>query len=96
MPAIKTPLAIMGKHFLIRMSVRAAISAPVHAPVPGNGIATNISKPQSRQRFTLSLCRIERISSFSMSFEKPFLLRKNWKILRINNNINGTGIMLPI
>lgn len=52
-PAISIPKAIIGNDFFILMSVRAAISAPVQPPVPGRGIATNKSRPQSRQRLDL-------------------------------------------
>lgn len=94
-PAIRMPRAIIGKDFFILMSVRAAISAPVQPPVPGRGMATNKSRPQSRQRLTFSLFRIERISSFLMIFEKTGLSRRNWNILRMKSRMNGIGRMLP-
>ncbi len=94
-PAIRMPRAIIGKDFFILMSVRAAISAPVQPPVPGRGMATNKSRPQSRQRLTFSLFRLQRISSFSMIFEKPGLSRRNWNILRMKSRMNGIGRMLP-
>ena len=95
-PAISIPKAIIGNDFFILMSVRAAISAPVQPPVPGRGIATNKSRPQSRQRLIFSLFLIERISSFSMIFENTGLSRRNWNILRMKSRMNGIGRMLPI
>ena len=44
-PAAKTPAKIAGNAFFIRISSIAAISEPVHAPVPGSGTATNKNKP---------------------------------------------------
>ena len=41
-PAVKTPDIIAGTAFLGGTSRKFAISDPVHAPVPGSGIATNI------------------------------------------------------
>ena len=39
-PAVTTPSAIGGKASLTRISNMAAMSEPVHAPVPGSGMAT--------------------------------------------------------
>lgn len=46
-PAITTPQKITGTAFLSRRSISAAISDPVHAPVPGSGIATNSRSPHA-------------------------------------------------
>ena len=47
MVAIISPRKIAGTDFFILIPISAAISAPVHAPVPGNGIATKKNKPQN-------------------------------------------------
>ena len=44
--AVSTPRAMAGKASFTFMSIIAAISEPVHAPVPGSGIATNRNSPQ--------------------------------------------------
>lgn len=46
MPAHKTPAAITGKAFFIGNFKKFAINEPVHAPVPGSGIATNKNNPR--------------------------------------------------
>ncbi len=45
MPARNTPAVIAQQASLSRRSSSAAISAPVHAPVPGSGAATEEQQP---------------------------------------------------
>ena len=44
-PAMVTPRKMTGTARFKRISSTAAMSAPVHAPVPGNGMATKSSSP---------------------------------------------------
>ena len=44
-PAMVTPRKMTGTSRFKRISSTAAMSAPVHAPVPGNGMATKSSSP---------------------------------------------------
>ena len=44
-PAMTTPRKMTGTARFRRMLSTAAISAPVHAPVPGSGMATKIKSP---------------------------------------------------
>ena len=44
-PAMVTPRKMIGTARFKRISSTAAMSAPVHAPVPGNGMATKSSSP---------------------------------------------------
>ena len=44
-PAMVTPSRMTGTARFKRISSTAAMSAPVHAPVPGNGMATKSSSP---------------------------------------------------
>ena len=44
-PAVITPRNTAGKAFFSRMSKNAAARLPVHAPVPGNGMATKSHSP---------------------------------------------------
>ena len=53
--AMQTPIKMIGTACFSFISISAAISAPVHAPVPGAGIATKISSPQGPYFFTVSL-----------------------------------------
>lgn len=45
--AITTPIKAAKKDFFLSISKTEAIKHPVHAPVPGNGIPTNNTKPQN-------------------------------------------------
>jgi hypothetical protein len=53
-PAMTMPKAIQGNDFLLGRPINRAASAPVHAPVPGSGIATRRSSP------TTPHCSIQR------------------------------------
>ena len=44
-PAIKTPMPMLATAYFRSSFIMAATSAPVHAPVPGSGIATNKIRP---------------------------------------------------
>ncbi len=85
-----------GNAFLNRIPKSAAISAPVHAPVPGSGIPTKIRSPQNSYFSMLALLLMAFVSSFStmgLNFFVPFIQSK---ILVINSNIKGIGNRLPI
>lgn len=96
-PAVKTPNIIAGSAFFSRISSKAATSAPVQAPVPGKGIATNMNSPQKANFCTVTdlACalfsnRVTKLSSFL------FMLLNQLKIFLMNIMINGTGTRLPI
>ena len=55
MPAVNTPSAITGNDFFTCMSKASATNAPVHAPVPGRGIATKRYNPHFAYKKTQSL-----------------------------------------
>ena len=84
-PAHKTPNAIIGNDFFICKSINAAINAPVHAPVPGNGMATNIGKPSIWYLLILSDFACARVSSQVTIFVVYLKLSKNLSILRTNS-----------
>lgn len=95
--AVRTPIAIDGNALLSCMSSIAAIRAPVHAPVPGSGIATNIIKPQNWYLRTCSFL-LSALSSkcLTMRASLSLLLCIHLKILRINSIMKGIGTRLPI
>lgn len=94
-PATITPSNIGRIASFNRISIKAATKAPVQAPVPGNGIATKINKPKDLYFFTELLLFSALSSNFFINFTNLVFLSHS-KICRINNKINGTGIMLPI
>ncbi len=51
---LMTPRAMAGKARFRRMSSMAATRAPVHAPVPGSGMATRTKSPQKAYFCTTS------------------------------------------
>ena len=55
MPAIKTPIAIAGIAIFNRILSMADTKAPIHAPVPGSGIATKMQIPQKAYLMTTLL-----------------------------------------
>lgn len=61
-PAAITPAEIEGREYLKRMSKSDAIIAPVHAPVPGRGIATKRKRPKAAFFITLSAFLVTRFS----------------------------------
>lgn len=92
-----TPIIIAGNALFILISSIAATSAPVHAPVPGSGIATRSTRPNHSYFSTIPDCFFAfssnlqtRWSSFSL------LVLINANTFRTNNMIIGTGIKLPI
>ena len=94
-PAPKTPNAITGKEFLILKSINAAIRAPVHAPVPGNGTATITNNPNSWYFLILSDFVRERFSILTTIFLVYLNFSKNPSILLMKYKINGIGSMFP-
>ena len=44
---MQMPMTTAGNAFLNFIPKSAAISEPVHAPVPGSGIPTNNTRPQN-------------------------------------------------
>ena len=96
MPAVTTPSAIGGKASLTRISSMAAMSEPVHAPVPGSGMATNKNRPQKRARRTVSDFLSARCSMrVTKALSRSLFVRSHAKILRMKSTMNGTGTRLP-
>ena len=96
MPAVTTPSAIGGKASLTRISSMAAMSEPVHAPVPGSGMATKMNRPQKRARRTVSDFLSARCSMrVTKPLSRSLFVRSQAKILRMKSTMNGTGTRLP-
>ncbi len=74
--------------------IKAAIIAPVHAPVPGSGIAIKRNRP-NRLYFVMDLLFFSSfVSSLSMNFTKRvfFISSNNF---RMNKKIKGIGTRVP-
>lgn len=71
-----------------------AINAPVHAPVPGNGIPTKIIRPKYAYFLIVSFFSSAFLSHQETIFLKGVLF-KNLKIIFIKNNTNGIGSIFP-
>ena len=83
-PAVMTPSVMDGQASFRSISIMAAISAPVHAPVPGSGIATNMNRPQNWYFFTVSILLMARFSSFvTRLFSHLLFVRSQAKIFLI-------------
>jgi len=96
---ISTPILIAAMAVFSLISNIAAISAPVHAPIPGNGsgIATKSNKPINTPRRSLTPLDFAFSSNLSANLPNVLLIfRIHANILRINKMINGTGKILPI
>ena len=78
------PHTIDKKAFLILMSNSAAINAPVHAPVPGRGIATNKYNPKFLYLNIFSLFSIALFSILYINFTNLVFL-KSQKIFLIKS-----------
>ena len=87
---------IAGNALRKRMPRRDAISAPVHAPVPGSGTPTNSARPQNSYLSICSLLPRARDSSFSTIGRNSLVFLSRLKIGVISSRIKGTGIILPI
>lgn len=94
--ALQTPQKIVGTASFSRISKIAATSAPVHAPVPGNGIATKIHRPMALYLWTsrpLRCAFFSRAVIFSCHHGLRFF--SQWKMWRMYRIEKGTGTMLP-
>ena len=94
--ASNTPQMIAGNALRNFTPTREAISAPVHAPVPGSGIPTNSKSPQNSYFSIWSLFFIALASIRSTKGFKCFVPFIQLKIGVISNRINGIGIRFPI
>ena len=97
--AINTPIPMAGRAVFNLMSKMAAMSAPVHAPIPGNGIgiATNNINPINTPRRRRVPFDFAFSSNLSAILPRRLLIfRIKSKILRMNMIINGTGRTFPI
>ena len=96
-PAASTPAKMEGMAFRRGMSRKAAARAPVQAPVPGRGMATNSISPRYLYFVTFCPFRWAFFSSLSTSrFSRGSLRRIHWKIRRIYTNMKGTGRIFPM
>ena len=96
-PAVSTPSSIIGKAFFSLSPRSADIREPVHAPVPGRGIATRMNSPSISYFSITSILFSARFSSFSAIPARNllfFFIQSN--ILRTNRMINGTGSIFPM
>ena len=86
-----------GKASFTFMSIIAAMREPVHAPVPGRGMATKRNRPQKAYFFTVSILPMARFSSrvTRLSSQRLFV-RSQAKIFLMNTMINGTGTRFPM
>lgn len=91
-----TPKTIARNAFFQSMSSSDAISAPVHAPVPGSGIPTKSTSPKNSYFSILSLLLIAFSSSFSTKGRNNFVFLSHLNIGLINHKMNGIGIKFPI
>ena len=91
-----TPITIAGNAFLKRIPSRAAINAPVQAPVPGSGIPTNATNPQNSYFSILALWLIAFFSSFSTTGFNLFVPFIQSKIFVIRSRIKGIGSRFPM
>ena len=94
--AISTPRNMHGAASLSFMSSSAAMSAPVHAPVPGSGMPTNSSSAIGPYFLTFSPFRCAFFSIFVMNASiLGMRWRIQWKMRFMYTMMNGTGTMLP-
>jgi len=78
------------------MSIIAATRAPVHAPVPGSGIATRIISPQNSYLRTTSLFLSafrSIICTILLSLSDFFRIQENISLVKTTRK--GTGSRLP-
>ena len=90
---------IGGIAFLGGTSKKFAISEPIHAPVPGSGIATNRNKPSATKFCNLSLSSIFLVAlsvAQSIIFFNGFHLPKKSNSGLIYFTIKYTGNIFPI
>ena len=97
-PAMSTPINAERSAFQNFISIVAATSEPVHAPVAGRGMATKSATPQ--KEYLSIFARF--FSAFRLT--QPATLAKNFTLdaaiqsrtLRTKSRIIGTGTILPI
>ena len=87
---------MLGSARLMRMSITAAMSAPVQAPVPGRGMPTKTARPKNWYFRTLSHLPSALASSFETRRpSRSLLFVIHLKMGRMNKMMKGTGSMLP-
>ena len=95
-PAMTMPAKMDGRAFRSGMSRNAAAREPVHAPVPGRGMATNSSSPRYLYLVTVWPFRWALRSSLSTRLLSQGRRRRiHRKIRRIYTTMKGTGSTLP-
>ena len=95
MPAEITPRKIEIMEFFNGISKSDAAPAPVQAPVPGRGIATNKNNPSVSYFKIDSLFFLRRCSNLSIALTKRAFFSQ-LKIFLIKSNMNGIGSKFPI
>ena len=95
-PAVITPPVIAASASRNLKSRKLAISAPVHAPVPGRGIATKRNSPKLAYFVTFSLFFSTLRSRNSGNHESAFVFYSQLHTGVISHSINGTGSRFPI
>nr|AIF26451.1 hypothetical protein [uncultured bacterium fosmid pJB23D10] len=93
--AITIPTSSAAIAFLISISSKAAMSEPIHAPVPGIGIPTNNTSPRNSPFESAELFFIALASSFSISLWKSFVFPIHLNIFLMKRRIKGIGIIFP-
>ena len=74
---------------LMGIFISAAASEPVHAPVPGSGMATKMSRPNVLY-FSICANLLHALASMRSTSSKR-VLRIQSKILLIKSRMNGVG-----
>ena len=93
--AISTPIKIQSSDLAKDKPKILAANEPVHPPVPGNGIPTNIAKPISSYRYTtLPLFRV-RLYIQSVNFLPHLYLETTLKNHSKKSNKKGIGSIFP-
>ena len=98
-PAVNTPATITGTAFFGSRSKKFAISEPIHAPVPGTGIATNRNTPNSVAFFSFSLSAIFLVAfsvAQSIIFFNILIFPNKLNIGLMNFTMKYTGKIFPI
>ena len=85
-----------GNAFFMRIFATLATRAPVHAPVPGRGIATRINSPHISYLPSELHFLSARSSRRSTTGPRRGIFFIQSKIFRMNKSMNGIGNILPI
>ena len=95
-PDKSTPMAMATKAFLTLISNKDAATQPVHAPVIGNGIATNKMSPIAPYLRTSSALFSVRLNIYSKNLRQIFHFLKTRQTGSKNISKGSTGIKLPM